>query len=268
MIRRLLLGATSALAMMASANAADMGAAPGGMKDVYIPPYSWAGFYIGVNGGYAALGGEDKIFDNVQSYWNSYSDHRDFKPEGGFGGGQIGFNWQRDRLVYGLEADFQGASLDNSGRAFASSWTGHHTVAQTLDANDDWFGTVRGRLGLTVLNGQLLVYATGGFAYGGGTGNGTLTACSWGNCWSKAANNNQTDTGYTLGAGLEYAFSPAWSVKVEYQYIDFTDPKNFSFGPICEDYHVYSSNIHIDDNFNTVRVGINYHFIPEYVPLK
>ena len=83
--------------------------------------------------------------------------------EGGFGGGQMGFNLQRDRLVYGLETDIQGAGINDLATAvpdrygFGSS----HSNAEL-----DWFGTFRGRLGLIPYQ-NWLVYMTAGVAYGG-----------------------------------------------------------------------------------------------------
>ena len=78
--------------------------------------------------------------------------------DGGFGGGQSLQFWQRDRLVFGLEADIQGAGVDGS-----VTVGGPASGSTSLD----WFGTVRGRLGLTVMGGTSLVYVTGGLAYGG-----------------------------------------------------------------------------------------------------
>src|SRR5258706_13123413 len=100
----------SALALGAfSANAADMyRAAPaGGYKDepVYVAN-TWTGFYVGVNGGYGWTP-SDSTFGT------------DFSPSGGFGGGQIGYNWQGafglgSHLVLGVEADIQGAGISGN----------------------------------------------------------------------------------------------------------------------------------------------------------
>ena len=82
--------------------------------------------------------------------------------EGGFGGGQIGFNLQRDRLVYGLETDIQGAGINDSASCRGPMGMGiSHSNAQL-----DWFGTFRGRLGLIPYQ-NWLVYMTAGVAYGG-----------------------------------------------------------------------------------------------------
>src|SRR5271168_4447764 len=91
------------LTASSSAWAADLGpyqpyTPPPAPEVRYESPAIWEGAYIGVNGGYG------------------WSDSNFTEPEGGFGGGQIGYNWQRDRFVFGVEGDFQGADI--SGTAF------------------------------------------------------------------------------------------------------------------------------------------------------
>ena len=116
MKRRLLLGAVSAIAMIGAAQAADLG----GMKETEVAPpiWNWSGFYAGVNGGYiwgsGVFGNDNEFYGSMATLKpaNSYSAFGQNSSEGGFGGGQIGFNIQRDRLVYGIEADIQGAGLD------------------------------------------------------------------------------------------------------------------------------------------------------------
>ena len=98
--------------------------------------------------------------------------------EGGFGGGQLGYNLQRDRFVFGIETDIQGAAI--KGNTYSEAIIANANPALTLPALEtgagakstlDWFGTVRGRLGYSAGNalffGNTLLYATGGFAYGG-----------------------------------------------------------------------------------------------------
>src|SRR5215469_4641385 len=142
-MKRSLLSVTLASAVaLTSANAADMyvpaAAGPGGFKDV---PYvaSWAGFYAGVNGGYG---------------WSEHSDvlagpgFRGLSPSGGFGGGQIGYNWQGvldPRIVLGIEADIQGAGINDN--KFFGPRPPILRVFSDFESRLDYFGTVRGRLG-------------------------------------------------------------------------------------------------------------------------
>src|SRR5271165_847298 len=147
---------TSVMAL-ASANAADVyvPAAGGGYKDTYVPVASWTGFYAGVNGGGAWSEFSNQLACPFVTGCNT--GFGGLSPSGGFGGGQIGYNWQgvwHPHLVLGVEADFQGAGIDDS-----------KTVSgTTFKSSLDYFGTVRGRIGYAF--DRALVYATGGFAYG------------------------------------------------------------------------------------------------------
>src|SRR5215469_2733213 len=163
---------TSVVAL-ASANAADMyvapPAGPGGYKDApYYAP--WAGFYAGVNGGYG-WGAQNTVRDlaeNANTGTIIAETDAHFTPEGGFGGGQIGYNWQPvsgggykdgpafSHIVLGVEADIQGSGI--SGNATASLDPG--LISAHGSSSLDWFGTVRGRLGY--ICGNALFYGTGG----------------------------------------------------------------------------------------------------------
>ncbi|WP_246721966.1 outer membrane protein [Methylosinus sp. H3A] len=176
-----------------------------------IPPVlTWSGFYIGANvgGGAPASRGTGGVI----------------------GGGQIGYNYQfLPTFVVGLETDIQGSSVggDAGSPPFGSPPGG------VGSRGVDWFGTVRGRVGTTVINPALLVYGTGGFAYGGSSG---------------------AQTGWTSGGGVEWAFASNWSAKVEYLYVDLSGEA--SFGP----------HRHGDQAFHVIRAGLDYRFDP-FAPL-
>ena len=172
------------------------------------------------------------------------SGNKSYSESGWFGGAQIGHNWQHNHLVFGIEADIEGANI--TGSATAAS-TGGSAAAQN---NLDWFGTVRGRAGYAV--GQALLYGTGGFAFGGVQDKLTSGA--------QSVTHNATATGYAAGAGVEYAFNPSWSGKVEYQYI------NLGSDSLTE--AVSGATAKFDHEYNTVRLGVNYHILGGYEPLK
>jgi outer membrane immunogenic protein len=236
-----ILGLTlSSVVALASANAADIYSGPssvGGYKDSYIPAV-WTGWYAGVNGGYGWT-------ENSDQYALSTIAFSGLSPEGGFGGGQIGYNWQgiwHPHLVLGIEADIQGGDITD--RRVDS-------VGEFVKSNLDWFGTVRARLGYAV--DRTLVYATGGFAYGGLKAGVTTPG-------GASAGFSDTVTGYVAGGGVEYKFTPAWSVKAEYQYVNFGKTE---FSPAVNPLVKYE-----DDAYHTVRVGLNYHILPTFEPLK
>jgi outer membrane immunogenic protein len=229
---------TSALALAAfSANAADIyrGEPAGSYKDgpVYAPVATWTGFYAGVNGGYG---------------WSANTlSGSDFQPEGGFGGGQIGYNWQGGfglghNLVLGVEADFQGSGISDSASVPGAS----------AESNLNWFGTVRGRIGYAF--GPALVYATGGFAFGEVESKGSLVGVG-------SASATETQTGYVVGGGLEYQINPSWSLKGEYQFLSLDASDRNAAGPLG-----FTDQDRTE--VHTVRVGLNYHVGHGYEPLK
>jgi outer membrane immunogenic protein len=247
------------LGMGAAASAADVYSG-GSMKDgpvsLYAPVSSWTGFYAGVNGGYA-WGSDSKLSldgacDNRRRCpgVEELDPSTKLSPSGGFGGGQIGYNWQSGHLVLGVEADIQGSGIGDK-RSVAGGLI-------NLNSDLDWFGTVRGRLGYA--SGPLLLYATGGFAYGGIRNEVNFTPPV--NILFK---DHDTATGLVVGGGYEHKFSPAWSIKTEYQFINLGRNDPIAFGVnLCTPGQFKCH----DDAFHTVRAGLNYHFGSGYEPLK
>jgi outer membrane immunogenic protein len=137
-----------ALVIAAPAIAADM---PPNARPLVAPAhFDWTGFYIG-----ADVGGT--WFSDNASYFQPDT------PGRVIGGGQAGVNWQSGMFVLGVEADIDGRHLDGNGSFFPFA---HAKVQDTQTQQEDWVGTVRGRLGIATV-GKALFYATGGLAYGG-----------------------------------------------------------------------------------------------------
>ena len=108
--------------------------------------------------------------------------------------------------------------------------------------NLPWFGTLRGRVGF-LLTPSLLVYGTGGFAYGGVE------------FWDQT----RTRVGWTAGGGAEYLLAQNWSVKIEYLYLDLTSNNNNNNNIFCGVAGCSYFN-RLDFRANIVRAGLNYHF--------
>jgi outer membrane immunogenic protein len=243
-----------------SVNAADLyHPAGGGLKDApaYVPPPLWTGFYVGINGGGSFGASENLRVRN--NYDNTEADIGQFFRDGGFGGGQIGYNWSGfgwgNQVVLGVEADIQGSGINSSFDRNDLNYSGFRNPTFHANENIDYFGTVRGRLGYAF--GSALIYATGGFAYANVNTSVDL------NSGFNVLNSNQLETGWVVGGGLEYLFAPNWSAKVEYQYIDLgskTVSGTAADGVI--------DHFQVDNTFNTVRAGINYHVPTGYAPLK
>ena len=199
--------------------AADLWQPQASFKDepVYEPQRTrWDGFYLGINGGYGWS--DNESFDTFAF---------DIDPEGGFGGGQIGFNVVTGRLLLGAEADIQGADISDRSVVGGTS----------LTTNIDYFGTVRGRLGF--VSDRTLIYGTAGYAWA----DVDATASAGGLSISA----DDTLSGYVVGGGVEYALTDQWSTKLEYQYIDLEDER-------------LNATDKLDNDFHTVRVGLNYRF--------
>jgi outer membrane immunogenic protein len=255
-----------ALGMTGSAFAADL-PPPLPFKAPLPPPwYDWTGFYVGANGGYSWGRAWNSITaPGVAAFSGTQN------LNGGLGGGQIGYNWQFNRnWVVGLEADIQGtgergstglpAIVTGGGGAVAPIPT--VTTTGTFSQKLPWFGTVRGRVGVEPAD-RVLLYVTGGFAYGEVDSNSSITASAafppaapFAAVTANASAKN-TQPGWTVGAGGEWAFISRWSVKVEYLYVDLSAFTN-TFTGTGPAFPTITARTHFTDNI--FRVGINYNF--------
>jgi outer membrane immunogenic protein len=254
--------AISALALSAAgASAADMAVkAPPMAAPVMI--YNWTGFYIGGNIGYG-WGQADNSFGPLPTaaqFVNLLPLSLDSKPQGVIGGAQIGYNWQAGRFVYGLEADIQGADVTGDVRLTPIPQNNNTPFpgAGFLESHErmSWFGTVRARAGFTPVD-RLLLYVTGGFAYGQVDYFATTDFRPVGTT-QYLASFSRTKTGWTIGAGTEWAFANNWSVKAEYLYIDLGNESTVVNAiPLLPPFQVaysWKTQEHI------ARVGLNYKF--------
>lgn len=222
--------AVTAAVVSTSAMAADLPA----KAPPYVPPapvWNWSGFYIGGHVG-AAFSGND-----------SFSSDVDFLTSGNrdaafMGGGQIGADYQfGSNWVIGIEGQISGISSGD--RVFTDTFG-------TFRDRTEWLASVTGRLGYTW--GPGLLYAKGGVAF---RDTGGLTMVS---VFDPTFFVDRSDTGYTVGGGLEYMFSPNWSAKVEYQYFNFDNTSITTLGFNTGTFLNYR------DDFHTVKVGLNYRF--------
>jgi outer membrane immunogenic protein len=184
--------------------------------------FTWTGFYVGVNAGYGWSTGNNDVFipgiGTVSSGDN-----------GGFvGGGQIGYNYQIGSFVVGVETDLQYADI--GGRRDDNLALGFND-----NGSDNYFGTVRARAGVAF--DRALLYVTGGFAYGDVGGNG-----------------GGSNGGWTLGGGVEYAFTNNLTAKIEGLYVNIDRSNDRFLVPTT----AFLSNR--DNEFGVVRAGLNYKF--------
>jgi outer membrane immunogenic protein len=224
------------------------------------PAFSWTGCYLGGNagGGWGTRTGDRGIINAGNATLNAGTGvptTLGTGSSGAIGGAQIGCNYQTGAFVVGVETDIQGSGIRGSSTIFTPAIGGADPTTATGTERLDWFGTARARIGFAPTS-NLLLYGTGGAAYGGVQNSASLVLTPIGD-GNYAGATSQTKVGWTAGAGAEYAFANNWSVKAEYLYLDLgttgvrmTDPGR--------------PNTFIDYSFrhrdNIVRVGLNYHF--------
>ena len=293
-MKKILLSSVALATMAGAALAADLPSrrvAPA--PYVAVPVFTWTGFYVGVNAGYGFSDSNNRNFGfngpltavgptatpvvafpgTVFGNNGANGQNRD----GFVGGGQIGYNYQFGNIVVGVEADIQytdfGRNKNNGNGAFGVAVPNANIgiVAPGQIANvgffngggsqSDYFGTVRGRLGYAF--DRMMVYGTGGVAFRDTGSNNNNTFFGFNNGFQQ----KQEDVGYAVGGGVEYAFTPNITAKVEGLYVNFSEGNrrnNFggqvvgvtNFGvPV-----VQTGTRGRDDDFAVVRAGINYKF--------
>ncbi|CCD96856.1 putative outer membrane protein precursor [Bradyrhizobium sp. ORS 375] len=229
--------------------------------------YNWTGGYFGGNVGYGwGRSNLGTTLDQTSSWaveavafqnqFVAISNNR-LNPSGVVGGLQAGYNWQTGPSVFGIEADFNGSGMNKRVVYTAANPPTTRTFNESI--RNDWFMTVRGRAGYAI--DTTLLYVTGGLAVGNVKGSWDLTS---GNGYAKTASVDQTRVGWTIGAGVEHAFAPNWTVKFEYLYTDLGSVNYTSayvpgstFAPPGSN---YVERLSQDFTFHTARVGVNYKF--------
>jgi outer membrane immunogenic protein len=265
-----LFGSVSVAALSCSAFAADM-AVKALPPTAVAPTFSWTGAYFGVHAG--GDWAEDTDSDVTYQRFTggppgSGTPHPLQRSDqhsvwSGFGGVQIGYNWQlQERWVVGLEADISYSSDTTKSAVLAE---GPITDTASSVRGLDWFGTVRGRVGY-LFTPVVLTYATGGLVYGRTRNdfNQAITGPGPIGSFALASAVPSTSTGWTVGGGIEFAIDPKWSVKFEYDYLAFNDGVSttnvIAFNPGKGGnnglFNVQAAN----NSTNIVQLGLNYHF--------
>jgi outer membrane immunogenic protein len=262
-----------ALGLANGASAADLAV----RAPILAPPvFSWTGIYIGVGGGFG-WGTKEYSWD-LDSTFASLAAQGVFPPvgaplgrnlgthdvNGGFVGGQLGGNWQAGWAVFGIQADAHWADLDGSG-ACLSGIPGFFGLAVNCNAKVTAFGSVTGRLGAAF--DRTLIYAKGGWAWERTEQDVYLSNLAFvGGPGAIATPSavDETRSGWTFGAGVEYAFAPNWSAFVEYNYFDFgsdtvTHVSVISGIPGVPTFSLVSP-ADLDETFHVIKAGVNWRF--------
>jgi outer membrane immunogenic protein len=206
--------------------------------------FNWSGVYVGAHAGYG---------------WGM-TEHGDFGyvTDGGLAGGQIGFNRQIGNFVFGLEGELSWSNLRGN------LAIGNYFGAADLDSTSqvDWLATVTGRVG--VAQGSTLIYAKGGVVWAGmqhGShliANGALPAAF--DFFHRTG--EATHPGWTLGGGIEHAFAPNWSARLEYGFVSLPMRGVALAGPSSAGGTISttSSVVDLQQSLHLVKLGVNYHF--------
>lgn len=210
----------------------------------------WTGWYAGANAGYGiARNATSYIGTGFQPSAETFS----VDPAGFVGGGQIGYNWQTANVLFGVEADFQGATGTSSANCLKiCSQFSFLSVSEKLD----WFGTLRGRVGFAT--GSAMIYGTGGLAFGHASMDiNSFNATLLGTSVTQTVSASATKAGWTAGGGIESAIDDHWSVKAEYLYVDLGSigtsfVTDFGLGSIG------NRTVSSDVREHIARVGFNY----------
>ncbi len=242
------------------AQAADLGVRPAPAPVAVAPACAqFGGVYIGAHGGYGYYRHDYADRGNIaQTIDADLPTSANISDGNWLGGAQIGWNWQRNCTVFGVEADWSWSGM-KANETFFDGDAGTQdslTVASKLR----WFGTVRTRAGIVVDN--FLVYATGGFAYAQFDRSYTLLEDAPATTFT--FNSKNTRWGWTAGLGTEWAWTANWSLKSEVLYMRYinndvtitgTTFNGVNFGVPGRGYNIGSQ-----DEVWITRIGLNYRF--------
>jgi outer membrane immunogenic protein len=254
----------AALAVMfgvsGAAQAADLG---GSFKDGPAPMAAhapiWTGLYIGGSAGFGTGETSGQLqFDRFEEEYDvpklayrldegdsfGLGDfletlfQSDYDVNGAIYGFHIGYNLQRDNIVFGVEAGLNGTAIDGSTDVL---------VLGKSERELDWYGTLVARLGYA--SGNMLFYGFGGVAWG--TVETTVSVPAFG----ISGNGDSDHIGWTAGLGVEYAMSEHFSVRVEYSHVDLgEETAELDFG------HGFTIDDKVDLSFDAIKIGASYRF--------
>jgi outer membrane immunogenic protein len=239
--KKILLSSVCVTAMCASALAADLTPRPApayhAPPSVLAPQFSWTGCYVGGNAGW---GHATRTWSGTATTPSTVFLSKGTSGDGFVGGGQLGCDYQAGNWVFGIEGMFDGSTIN-----YSSSLSNILPGASLTDKVTS-FETVTGRIGWAW--DRSLFYVKGGGAWD--QTSGSINGPPGFNSESHSANNS----GWLLGGGLEYAFTPQLSAKIEYDYMGFGN-KTLNF-PLTTAGPVTFSH----QTLQTVLVGLNYRF--------
>ena len=204
--------------------------------DIEAAPYDWTGFYAGLTAGYGFGHSDYRLV-------GAGLDNDKYNINGFLGGGQVGYNFQINQIVFGPEISFWGS--DVHGRK-TNTVQSPGAIART---NVNWLGMFNGRVG--VAQDRWLGYVTGGYTLSEVDFRYSLGA-------QAIADPHKTHNGWNIGAGIEHAWTDNLIFGLEYRYIDLGKERhqglnNFA-APVAPRDH------HVDANIHTIMLRASWKF--------
>ena len=275
------LAAVALVGFASVASAADMPMKAAPMV-ASVAAYNWTGFYVGGNAGWINATGDTNTDAAILSTGTgpvnginlaaSATNQMGNRSSGFIGGGQFGYNYQiSPAWVAGIEADIQGSTLNGNANATLITDTGPFwQTTTTVSSRLNYFGTLRARGGF-LATPALLLYGTGGLAYGGVNSSTTINFANTGGAvpGSTSGSFSSTRAGWTAGGGVEWMFVTNWSAKLEYLHYDLgsvtyaTGGYAVDVGPTsfcCEGIVSVATSTTVHFKGDIVRLGLNYKF--------
>jgi outer membrane immunogenic protein len=248
--------AVCAIVAAASANAADM-ALPAVAP---IAVYDWSGIYGG-----GVLGGAWATNDVSSPGLGTGLGVPVIQTTNGngfIGGIEGGSNYQIGKLVVGWEGDITWGRLKGtSATSFTGPLIAPASLSRTMSLDTNWIATSTSRVG--VAHNNWLLYGKAGVAWAN-TSYNDAWAVSSGPSVFAGTGSSKTQTGWTVGTGLEWAFMPNWSLKVEYDYLDFGTKTVAINGAVAPGGPALPASIGAQNqqHINEVKAGLNWRFAP------
>jgi len=222
---------------------------------------SWTGFYLGVDAGGAWSNGSSSTTPLPDTIgWNRLPDTFNLRASSAIGGVHAGYNLQvAPNALIGIEADWQATNTGASSTVQDRDSTGTPfpvPLPTTMTRDLHWLASVRPRAGI-VANNSLLLFVTGGAAWGEVHYTGTLTSLPPGFTW--AANTSATRSGYVVGGGAEWMLMPNLLLRAQYLFYRLQGDSVIANGvPPLPPFQIgYNWNAF---NTNVVEVGLSYKF--------
>lgn len=219
-MKRLFVSLSALVSATAVASAADLPGRAAPFPPVQaVPVLTWSGFYAGVHGAWIRDNGEAERTGVLDVSPDALPTRFGLSDSGLGAGAQIGYLWDFGSLVAGLEADLTAMDVGRSRRF--DGVDGVFGLGTELSSQMSWFGTVKGRIGVTMpsllpLVQQALVYVTGGLVYAQIEHQGQVTVTPPG--VGPQARREGWTAGYVLGAGTEHRLTQTMSIKTETLY--------------------------------------------------